>query len=121
MLGLPAAGARKSEHMHYPLQVLQQRQQRIVEYVLRMAQWRYCWQIRHAYCMPMMQGIYLVADDDDEADAWVDALTLGAYITHTRTTQALVDVLQPHGAGNSSAGIAGGSAGRRALMGAVPG
>lgn len=42
------------------------------------------------------QGLHLIADDEDAADAWADALLLCAYIVQSRGVEALADALQPH-------------------------
>lgn len=41
------------------------------------------------------QGIYLVADDTDAADAWVDALSLCQHLVRTRCSAALEEALAP--------------------------
>lgn len=38
-------------------------------------------------------GVYLVAEDEESADAWVDALLLGAHIVSTRSPEALGEAL----------------------------
>lgn len=42
-----------------------------------------------------VQGIYLVADDADSADAWVDALVLCQHLVATRCSEALEEALVP--------------------------
>lgn len=42
-----------------------------------------------------VQGIYLVADDADAADAWVDALVLCQHLVATRCSEALEEALVP--------------------------
>jgi hypothetical protein len=41
------------------------------------------------------QGVYLVADTADAADAWVDALVLGQHLVATRSHEALAEALTP--------------------------
>lgn len=42
-----------------------------------------------------MQGIYLVADDSDAADAWVDALVLCQHLVASQGSEALEEALVP--------------------------
>jgi hypothetical protein len=42
-----------------------------------------------------MQGVYLVADDVDAADAWVDALVLCQHLVSTNCSEALEEALAP--------------------------
>ena len=53
--------------------------------------------------MPAMpvQGTYLVADDDDSADAWMDAVLLVSYIVRTRSEAEMSAALQPPAVGRS--------------------
>lgn len=43
----------------------------------------------------LVQGIYLVADDADAADAWVDALVLCRHLVATRCADSLEESLAP--------------------------
>jgi hypothetical protein len=43
----------------------------------------------------VLQGIYLVADDADSADAWVDALVLCQHLVATQGSEALDEALVP--------------------------
>lgn len=43
----------------------------------------------------LVQGIYLVADDGDSADAWVDALVLCQHLVGTQCSDALEEALAP--------------------------
>lgn len=49
------------------------------------------------YCLHAcwLQGIYLVADDADAADAWVDALVLAGHLAGCRCGEALEEALAP--------------------------
>ena len=49
----------------------------------------------HTHKNTHTQGIYLVAEDEDSADAWADALLLASYIARTRSEEALAEALQP--------------------------
>jgi hypothetical protein len=49
--------------------------------------------IRCASCW--LQGIYLVADDADAADAWVDALVLCQHLVGAHCSEALEEALAP--------------------------
>jgi hypothetical protein len=42
-----------------------------------------------------MQGFYLVADDADSADAWVDALVLCQHLVGSHCSEALEEALAP--------------------------
>jgi hypothetical protein len=42
-----------------------------------------------------LQGIYLVADDADAADAWVDALVLCQHLVGCHCSEALEEALAP--------------------------
>lgn len=42
-----------------------------------------------------VQGIYLVADDVDAADAWVDALVLCQHLVASHCSEALEEALTP--------------------------
>jgi hypothetical protein len=44
---------------------------------------------------PPCQGIYLVADDADAADAWVDALVLCQHLVASQCSAALEEALAP--------------------------
>lgn len=46
-------------------------------------------------CRCLMQGVYLVADDIDAADAWVDALVLCQHLVSTNCSEALEEALAP--------------------------
>jgi hypothetical protein len=43
----------------------------------------------------LVQGIYLVADDADSADAWVDALVLCQHLVGAQCSDALEEALAP--------------------------
>ena len=45
--------------------------------------------------LPSVQGVYLVADTAESADAWVDALVLAQHLVQTRSSEALADALMP--------------------------
>lgn len=49
----------------------------------------------HTQSCIALQGIYLVADDDADADAWVDALVLCQHLVGTRSGEALEEALAP--------------------------
>lgn len=42
----------------------------------------------------LLQGTYLVADDEGSAEAWADAVLLCAYIARSRSEGALDEALQ---------------------------
>lgn len=54
------------------------------------------------------QGVYLVADSADAADAWVDALILAQHLVTSRSADALADVLTPAPARRAKGGGGGG-------------
>lgn len=56
-----------------------------------------------------LQGIYLVADDADTADAWVDALVLCQHLVATHSSEALEEALVPTPARRSKHAAAGGA------------
>lgn len=56
-------------------------------------------------CVP--QAHWLIAEDEDAADAWADALALGAHIIRHRSAEALAAALVPaslHGRDSHSHG-----------------
>lgn len=46
---------------------------------------------------PLHQGVYLVAETAEAADAWVDALLLCHHIVNTRSPETLAQALAPTG------------------------
>jgi hypothetical protein len=58
-------------------------------------------------CRAPRQGVYLVADGADEADAWVDALVLAQHLVASRSHDALAEALTPQAARRAKTTVAG--------------
>lgn len=53
-------------------------------------------------CCDVAQGIYLVAEDANTADAWVDALILAHHLVMARSSEALAEALAPQASRRTS-------------------
>lgn len=67
------------------------------------------------------QGIFLVADTADEADAWADALLLAQHLVATRSSDALAEALTPQPSRRAKAAAAVSAAAAAAAAGAAGG
>lgn len=52
------------------------------------------------------QGVYLVAEDADAADAWVDALLLAHHLVASRSQEGLAEALLPQAGRRRTGGVA---------------